>query len=235
MDNRFNTIAGWVLGGGIVLLGASLVTGEYWKSERPEKMGYPIAGVVEEGEGGGEEAEPPIAALLQTADATAGEASFRKCGACHNAAQGGPNQLGPNLWATVGANIAHVPGFAYSEALRSHGGQWTFENLNEWLRSPRTFAPNTKMTFAGLSDPQERANVIAYLNRQGSNLPLPPPPAADSPAEAAAEQSAQNAQGDLAAPQPELNAATTPRTEGTVKGPGAPDTSGRAAQRPGGH
>src|SRR4029453_10725214 len=68
MDNRFNTIAGWVLGGGIVLLGASLVTGEYFKSERPETMGYPIAGVVEEGGAGGAEAEAPIAARLQTAD-----------------------------------------------------------------------------------------------------------------------------------------------------------------------
>ena len=64
MDNRFNTIAGWVLGGGIVLLGASLVTGEYFKSERPETMGYPIAGVVEEGGDGGAAADPPIAALL---------------------------------------------------------------------------------------------------------------------------------------------------------------------------
>src|SRR5687768_757976 len=107
MDNRFNTIAGWVLGGGIVLLGASLVTGEIFKAERPETMGYPIAGVVEEG-GDGAEAEPPIAALLQTADAAAGEAVFRKCAACHNATQGGPSGLGPNLWGTMGAPLAHV-------------------------------------------------------------------------------------------------------------------------------
>src|SRR5687767_15669341 len=93
MDNRFNTIAGWVLGGGIVLLGGSLVAGEYFKAERPEHMGYPIAGVVEEG-AGGEEAEPPIAALLQTADASAGEAVFRKCVACHTINQGGANGLG---------------------------------------------------------------------------------------------------------------------------------------------
>ena len=230
MDNRFNTIAGWVLGGGIVLLGASLVSGEYFKAERPEHMGYPIPGVVEEGEGGDGEAEPPIAALLQTADASAGEAVFRKCSACHTIAQGGPNQLGPNLWGTMGAPIAHVAGFAYSEALRSKGGTWTWEAMSEWLRSPRTFAPGTKMTFAGLSDPQDRANLLAYLNSQGSNLPLPPPPAADSPAENAAAAADQPAQGDMAAEQPQLNEATTPRTEGTVKGPAAPDTSGRAAQ-----
>src|SRR5262245_63679659 len=102
MDNRFNTIAGWVLGGGIVLLGSSLVAGEYFKAERPETMGFPIAGVVEEGDGNDQAAEPPIAALLQTADASAGEGVFRKCAACHTITQGGPNQIGPNLFGVVG-------------------------------------------------------------------------------------------------------------------------------------
>ena len=232
MDNRFNTIAGWVLGGGIVLLGASLVTGEYFKAERPEEMGYPIAGVVEE-VGDGAEAEQPIAALLQNADPAAGDAVFRKCAACHNATQGGPNGLGPNLWGTMGAPVAHVAGFSYSEALRSKGGSWTWEAMSEWLRSPRAFAPGTKMTFAGLGDPQDRANLMAWLNQQGSNLPLPPPPAAAaaSPAENAAEQSDRNAQGG-AADQPPANS-SAPRTEGNVKGPAATDTSGRAEQEAG--
>jgi cytochrome c len=185
MDNRFNTIAGWVLAGGIVLLGASLVTGEYFKAERPEHMGYPIAGVVEEGDSGGAPQDPPVAAVLQTADAAAGEAVFRRCTACHNIEQGGANQLGPNLWAVVGEPIGQGKGgYAFSEALRSHGGTWTFENLYEWLKSPSRFAPGTKMTFAGLSDPQDRANLIAFLNAHGSNVPLPPPPAAPEAAPA---------------------------------------------------
>jgi cytochrome c len=193
MDNRFNTIAGWVLGGGIVLLGGSLIASEYFKAERPEPMGYPIAGVEEEGAEGAE-AEAPIAARLQTADAAAGEASFRKCAACHTANQGGANGLGPNLWATMGAGVAHVAGYSYSEALRGKGGNWTFENMDAWLRSPRQFAPGTKMTFAGLSNPEERANLIAWLNQQGSNLPLPPPPAAAAPAEGAEGNAATPAQ-----------------------------------------
>src|SRR5688572_17221443 len=231
MDNRFNTIAGWVLGGGIVLLGGSLVAGEYFKAERPETMGYSIPGVVEEGTGG-EEAEPPIAALLQTADASAGEAVFRKCAACHTVNQGGANGLGPNLWGTVGAPLGHVAGYAYSDALRSKGGTWTFEAMNEWLRSPRQFAPGTKMTFAGLSNPEERANLIAYLNQQGSNQPLPPPPA-EGAAQAAAEQASQPAQGGQTPEQPVLNEATTPRTPAAVGGEGAPDVAGRAKQEAG--
>ncbi|MGQ0559978.1 MAG: c-type cytochrome [Sphingosinicella sp.] len=199
MDDRFTTIAGWVLGGGIVLLGASLFAGEYFKAERPDPMGYPIPGVVEDSHDGAA-AEPPIAALLQTANLQAGEGSFRKCAACHTINQGGASGLGPNLWATMGAPLAHAAGFAYSDALRGKGGNWTFEAMNEWLRSPRAYAPGTKMTFAGLSDPAERANLIAYLNSQGSNLPLPPPPAASPPEAAAAEAPAANAAAPAAGP-----------------------------------
>src|SRR3712207_7050012 len=71
MDNRFNTIAGWTLGAAIVALGASLVTGEVFKAERPEKMGYPIEGVAQEGEGG--EAAQPVSFYLAQADVAAGE------------------------------------------------------------------------------------------------------------------------------------------------------------------
>jgi cytochrome c len=181
MDGRFNTIAGWVLGAGIVLLGASLVTGEIYKAERPDPMGYPIAGVVQEGEGGAE-AEQPIAHYLQTADAARGEAVFRKCATCHNADNGGANGLGPNLWSTMGNTIAHRPDFTYSEPLRSHGGTWDWETMSAWLHSPRTFANGTRMTFAGLSDPQDRADVMLFLNQHGGSLTIPPPPAQAAPA-----------------------------------------------------
>ena len=233
MDGRFNTIAGWVLGAGIVLLGASLVTGEMFKAERPEKMGYPIEGVVEEG---GEEgpAEQPIAFYLQTADAAAGEAVFRKCAACHTVDQGGANGLGPNLFGTMGANVAHVAGFSYSEALRSHGGTWDWETMSAWLTSPRTFAPGTKMTFAGLSDPQDRANLMMFLNSRGGNLTVPPAPAAaESPAEAAAKASDMPAQGDMGTPQPTPDGAV--RDQRNTGGDAATDVAGTAEQEKGGH
>ena len=193
MDDRFNTIAGWVLGAGIVLLGATLVTGQVFKSERPETMGYPIEGVEEESSGAA--AEPPIAHFLQTADAARGESAFRKCAACHTINQGGANGLGPNLYANMGAAIAHVAGFNYSDALRSHGGNWDWDAMSAWLASPRSFAPGTRMTFAGLSNPQERADLLLYMNQQGGNLPLPPPPAVEEPAAEEAES-----EGNEAAP-----------------------------------
>ena len=222
MNDRFNTIAGWVLGGGIVLLGATLVSGEIFKSERPETMGYPIAGVQEEGEGGGE-AEQPIAHFLQTADAARGEAVFRKCAACHTVNAGGPNGVGPNLFGTMGKPVAHVAGYSYSEALRGHGGNWGWEEMSRWLRSPRQFAPGTKMTFAGLSDPQDRADLMVYLNSQGSSLALPPPPAA-APAEGEATGNTSDpAANGAAADQPVLNEAqVAPVQEGRTGGEAAP-------------
>jgi len=198
MDGRFNTIAGWVLGAGIVLLGASLLTNELFKEERPDPMGFPIAGVVEEGGEGGGEAEPPIAHFLQTADAARGEAAFRKCSACHTVNQGGANGTGPNLFGSLGNRIAHRADYSYSDALRNHGGNWDWDSMSAWLRQPRSFAQGTKMTFAGLSDPQERADLMLFLNRNGGTLTIPPPPAA-APAEGNAAEGNTSA-GNEAAP-----------------------------------
>jgi len=192
MDDRFNTIAGWVLFAGIVALGSSIVAGEYFHSERPEKMGYPIAGVQEEGAGGAA-AEQPIEVYLAKADPAKGQQIFNKCMACHNADKGGPNQLGPNLWGILGAGIAEGRGgYAFSDALKKVGGTWNWDNLSKWLTSPRTFAPGTKMTFAGLSNPQDRADVEAFLN-QHSDSPQPLPKA---PAPAANGSTGQEAAGN---------------------------------------
>jgi cytochrome c len=173
MGDRFNTVAGWALFAGIIALGGAIVSSKYFHDERPEKMGYAIEGVEVEGEGGGDSG-PGLNTLLASADVAAGEKVFAKCAACHTVNQGGANGIGPNLYATVGEAIGQGKGgFAFSEALKSKGGEWSFENLDHWLKSPREFAPGTKMTFAGLGNPADRANLIAWLNTQGSNLPLP--------------------------------------------------------------
>jgi len=193
MDDRFNTIAGWVLAGGIVALGLTIVSGEYFHPERPEKMGYVVEGVEAEAGEGGAAAEKPIAFYLASADSAKGEQVFKKCAACHNADKGGPNALGPNLWGVLGEGVGKgAHGFAFSDALASKGGTWDWQNLSDWLHNPKKFAPGTKMTFAGLSKPEDRANVIAFLN-QHSDSPKPMPAAPAEDATAAPAEGADNA------------------------------------------
>ncbi len=208
MKDRQNTINGWILGAGIVALGGSIVSGEVFKGERPEEGGFPIEGVVQEGEGG--EAAKPIEFYLASADPTKGEQVFKKCTACHNADKGGANALGPNLWGVLGEPIGKgAHGFAFSSALAGVGGAWNFNNLSDWLANPKKFAPGTKMTFAGLGNPEDRANVIAYLNAHSdAPKPLPAAPAETAAAtddKAAAE--AESAGAEKAENEPVLNSA----------------------------
>ena len=176
MSNN-NTIAGWVLAGGIAALGFSILSGKYFhagKNERPEVMGYVIEGVESSSDG---PAEMPISMMLAKSEVTAGEKIWSKCAACHTINQGGASGIGPNLYGIMGKPHAAIAGFAYSDALKSIGANWNFDNMNAWLISPRKYANGTKMTFAGLSKMEDRANLIAYMNAQGSNLPFPEPTA----------------------------------------------------------
>ncbi len=201
MDDRNNFVLGWALAAGIVALGLSSVTNKIFGGDHVEKAGFAVASA-DAGGAGGAAAEEPIEARLAVADVAAGEAVFQKCAACHTANAGGANGIGPNLHGVVGTAIAGRPdGFAYSDALKSHGGNWDWTNLDHWLTSPRRFANGTKMSFAGLSNPQDRANLIAWLNAQGSNLPLPaaPAPAAADAAAAPADGAAAPAAGAPAA------------------------------------
>lgn len=218
MDNRTNTIAGWVLASFGATLGFSIVGSMIVHGGRPEKMGYPIEGVEAEGGAAGGAAAQPIAALLATADPAKGAEVFKKCAACHTINAGGANGIGPNLNGTLGEGIAQGKGgFPFSDALKAVGGTWNFENMNAWLTSPRKFAAGTKMTFAGLSNAEDRANIIAYMNSQGSNLPLPAAGAA-APAGAAAAPGA--GQG---------GPASAPAAPGAKATPGAADLSNSAA------
>ena len=225
MKDRQNTINGWILFAGIVVLGGSIVSGEVFKAERPEKMGYPIEGVVAEE---GAEAAKPIEFYLASADPAKGEQVFKKCTACHNADKGGANALGPNLWGVIGEPVGKGHGFPFSDALASKGGTWDWNALSEWLANPKKFAPGTKMTFAGLSNPEDRANVIAFLNAH-SDAPKPMPAA---PAEAAAPADGEKAAAETvsadaqkAGNQPVLNEAIA------AKGP-QKSIGGEAAPKP---
>lgn len=124
----------------------------------------------------------PILALLANADASAGEKLAKKCAACHVFEAGGANKTGPALWNIVNADKGKVAGFGYSAALSAFGGSWDYAALNQFLYKPKAYISGTKMNFAGLKKPQDRANMIAWLRELSDN-----PAALPSEAEIAAE------------------------------------------------
>lgn len=96
-------------------------------------------------------------------DAAAGQQAFAVCGACHTATAGGAALIGPNLWGVVGRDVASVRDFDYSAELEAVGGTWTPERLDRFLENPMAVVPGTRMGYAGVTDPAERAALVAYL------------------------------------------------------------------------
>lgn len=112
--------------------------------------------------------ESAFARMVAAADPAAGEKASRICSACHKFEQDAGSGIGPNLHDVVGRDIAGVDGFNYSKALQGVEGDWTVDNLNDFLADPRSFAPGNKMAFPGIRDEQGRADVVAYLRSLGA-------------------------------------------------------------------
>lgn len=175
---EFNKMFAAILVALLVAMFAGFVADKVVKPTALEKNSYVVEGVAASSSAAPEAAAPkgpePIAPLLAKASAEAGQKAARVCGACHNFAKGEPAKIGPNLYDIVGAKPANMPGYSYSEGMKKMTGTWSYEDLNEFLYNPRAHTPGTKMTFAGIKNDQERANVIAWLRTlSGSPVPLP--------------------------------------------------------------
>ncbi|MCG8491033.1 MAG: cytochrome c family protein [Sneathiellales bacterium] len=175
---ELNKIAGAVLAAALAVVVVSAVADIAVSPTYPEKMAYVIdTGAEEKGaekSEGAEETGPSLGALLASADVAKGEKVFKKCSSCHTVDEGGKNKVGPNLHAILNAEKGKKPGFGYSGALIEMGGTWTYDHLDAFLKKPKDFIKGTKMSFAGIKKPGDRANLIAYLRTLGtSDIPLP--------------------------------------------------------------
>lgn len=211
MDDRFNTLAGWTLFAGIVALGSTIASGMYFAHHPVEKGGYEVADASPEG--GAEAAKPTD---FSAGDPAKGATLFAKCQSCHTITPGGANGIGPNLNGVMGKKHGHIAGFAYSPGMAEMPGVWDWDAMDKWLANPKKYLPGTKMSFAGMSNPEDRASLIRYINDQGSNLPVPPPPAADAAAAPAEGAGNAAAAADPAATAPSGNV-TAPPNEAPAK------------------
>jgi cytochrome c len=116
-------------------------------------------------------AAPSIDTMFADADVAKGQAVFaQQCAACHTVTNGGGDGVGPNLYGIVGSKSFSHAGFDYSDAVKPKAGQlWTGDLLSSWLEDPAAFAPGTHMGYSGLKNPQTRADVIAYLNKNSAS------------------------------------------------------------------
>lgn len=107
-----------------------------------------------------------VAALMATADLNKGKSTFMQCMACHSLKpESEPGKMGPTLHGVIGRAAGSVPGFKYSDAVASSGKTWTVEEIDHWLEKPSQYLPGNKMVFMGLKNPQDRANVLAYIQQ----------------------------------------------------------------------
>jgi cytochrome c len=208
MDSfEVNKILGAILFTCLVLLALNITAGALFTPEPPQKPGYEIA-VQEEPAGApaaAPAAEEPIEQALANADPKRGQQTAKVCQTCHTFENGGPNKVGPNLWGVVGRKKGSEAGFAYSDALKSKGGEWTVDDLNKFLTNPRGYAPGTKMSFAGLQRVNQRADVIAYLNTLSDSpqpLPIAAAPSGQEKAQPQAAPQGQSAPGAKPSPPP---------------------------------
>ncbi|MBV9396304.1 MAG: cytochrome c family protein [Methylobacteriaceae bacterium] len=182
MDSfEFNKIAGGLLVTLLFTMALGVFSDAVFSHPKLAKPGYDLPAAEEASleAGNAPAAAAPLPERLAKADPKKGEAIAKACAACHNFEKGAGAKIGPPLYGVVDRQRASIPGFAYSDAMKSKPGNWTFDELDKFIANPKGDIPGTKMAFAGEKDPQKRADIVDYLNSlSDSPKPLPQPTAA---------------------------------------------------------
>ena len=179
MDSfEINKIIAAVLMVALLVIGIGKLSDLIFHVEKPEKPGYLVeidqVTTTSISKESSVEEKIDIAALMAMGDVVIGQKIFKKCAACHSINKGGKNNIGPALYNVVGRKVGGVTDYKYSKALASYDKDWTFEELNGFLKKPASYIKGTKMSYAGLRKEKDRASIIKYLNQNGDNpKPLP--------------------------------------------------------------
>jgi cytochrome c len=146
---------------------ATIVADLFYQPKIAKKRGYEIE-IALDGKPVAKKEEKIIdlAELMKTADVERGAKIFKKCASCHNVGKGEGAKVGPGLYGVVGRAKGVFAGFSYSDAMKAKGGIWDRVSINQFITKPKDYLPGTKMAFAGLKKPQDRADVILYLEKQ---------------------------------------------------------------------
>jgi cytochrome c len=185
---ELNKIAGAFLGTLLFAMWLSVISGAIFSHARLAKPGYSLPAAQETAAVSGAPAPsvPPIGTRLAQADVKKGEVDTKPCQSCHNLEKGGGIKIGPPLFGVVDRPKGAEAGFDYSDAIKSKGGKWTYEDLDQFLSNPKAYAQGTKMAYAGEADPAKRADLIDYLHTLSDNpAPLPAKSSAPPPADSA--------------------------------------------------
>ncbi len=194
---ELNKIAAAVLLAGTIALSISMVTNAvYDPAHHGEevKRGFAIEVAETSNSGAPVEKKPiDIAAFFAEADIAKGEKLTKACLACHGFDDGGAHKVGPNLYNIVGADIGGAADYSYSNAMASFDGSWDYQALSQFLEKPKKYIKGTKMAYAGMKKPQDRANLLLYLRSlSGSPVALPEPPVVEEVVEDVVEQEVQS-------------------------------------------
>lgn len=172
---ELNKVAGALLGTLLFVVGSGFVAELIYHPRPAGKAGYDLPEPEPEvAAAPAAETVEPIAVRLVSANVEKGQGGIKACQACHSFEKGGPNKVGPDLWGVVERNKGSHEGFEYSAGMKEKGGDWSYADLDQFLTSPKAYVKGTKMAYAGIAAPQERANVIAYL-RSLADTPKPMP------------------------------------------------------------